>query len=131
MVTKVRVLIKIRTIQNLGIALKKHMFHKEDDGRRAMFCSILNLTLLNMLIHATEGPNGKETDVDYKNLVLCRIMESIFGEMLHGLDDVVKQGWLYAMNKVYGINWKANVDTAQDIVNTCDGKYDRFGTLLE
>jgi hypothetical protein len=43
---------------------------------------------------------------------LCRIVESIFRMMLHGLDDAVKPGWLYPMNKVYGINWNANVTTA-------------------
>jgi hypothetical protein len=64
--------------------------------------------MFNMLIHAAEDPSGKEMDVDYENVVLCRIAESILCIMLHNLGDVVKPGKLNPMKKVYGINWRAN-----------------------
>jgi hypothetical protein len=83
MVIKERVLIKIKMIQNSSNALKKCMFLKKDNGRRAMFGSILNDALLNILIHVADDPFDKETDVDYKNVVLCRIVELIFHMRLH------------------------------------------------
>jgi hypothetical protein len=70
----------------------------------AVFGSILNLALWNMLIHAVNDPLDKATDVVYENAVSCRIAESIFRMMLHDLGDVVKLGQLYPTNKVYGIN---------------------------
>jgi hypothetical protein len=88
------------------------MFLEKDDAGRAVFGSILNLVLLNMLIHAADNPSDKWMDVDYKNIVLSRIAELIFGMMLHSLGDLVKPGQLYPMKKVYGINWKTNVTTA-------------------
>jgi hypothetical protein len=106
------------------------LFDKGDSGGAA-FGSILNLALWNMLIHAAEDPLTKATDVDYKNVVSCRIGESIFRMMLHDLGDVVKPRQQYPMSKVYGINWKANFHIAQGIVKACDGKYDRFSTLVE
>jgi hypothetical protein len=68
--------------------------------------------LWNMLINRVDDPNGKASDVDYKKVVLYKIAGLIFGMMLHGLDDVVKPGWLHPMNKICGINWKANANTA-------------------
>jgi hypothetical protein len=56
-------------------------------------------------------PFGKEMGIDFEVVVLCRIV------ILHGLGDVVKQGWLYPMMKVYGVNWKANVITIWCVAN--------------
>ena len=131
MVTKERILIKIDTIQNLSSVFKKRMFLKKGDSGWAIFGSILNLVLWNMLSHVVDGPLDKAMDMDYENAVMCRITELIFLMMLHDLGDVVKPGWLYPMNKVYGINWKANVNTAWGIVKACNGKYDRFGALVK
>ncbi len=64
-----------------------------------------------MLIHVADNPHDKDTDVDYKNVVSCRIAESIFHMILHNFGDVVKPGQLYPVFEVYGINWKANVNT--------------------
>jgi hypothetical protein len=50
--------------------LKRCMFLEKDVSGRAMIGSNLNLALLTMLIHAADNPSGKETDVDYKNVVL-------------------------------------------------------------
>ncbi len=51
--------------------------------------------------------------------------------MFHGFDDKVKPEWLHPMNKVYGINWKANVATAGGIVKGCNSKYASFGALVK
>jgi hypothetical protein len=47
------------------------------------------------------------------------------------LGDAVKPRRLYPMKKINGINWKANVNTTQDIVRACKGKYASFGALVE
>jgi hypothetical protein len=111
MVTKEWLLIKIKTIQSLSNTLKKYTFFEKDDGGRAVFESFLNHALLNMLILGTHNPFDKETNVDYKDVVLCQIAESIFHMVLCNLGDMVKPGQLYPMKKVYGIDWKANVNT--------------------
>ncbi len=43
----------------------------------------------------------------------------------------MKPGRLNPIFEVYGINWKANVNTAQGIVKACNGMYERFGALVE
>jgi hypothetical protein len=123
MVTKERVLIKIETIKNSSNVLKKCMFLKKDDNGRTVFGSILKLALLNMLIHLVDDTYGKGTNVDYKIVVLCRIVESFFCMMLHTLGDVVKPRQLYPMKEAYGINWNSNVTTAQGIVKAFNSKY--------
>jgi hypothetical protein len=54
--------------------------------------------------------------VDYKDVVSCRIAESIFCMILHDLVDMVTPGWLYPMKKIYGVHWKANVITAWCVI---------------
>jgi hypothetical protein len=44
---------------------------------------------------------------------------------------VVKPGKFHLMKKVYGINWKANVNTAWHVIKACGGKYTSFGTFVE
>jgi hypothetical protein len=99
MVTKEWLLIKIKTIQRLSNALKKYMFLEKDDGGRDVIERFLNHALLNMLILATHNPFDKETNVDYKDVVLCQIAESIFHMVLCNFGDVVKPGQLYPMKK--------------------------------
>jgi hypothetical protein len=81
--------------------------------------------------HAADNPSGEGTDVDYKKVVSCKIVELIFIMMMQILGDMVKPGRLHPINKVYGINWKANVNTAQSIVKVCNGKYADFSNLVE
>ncbi len=56
MVNKEWLLIEVETIQRFSNVLKKHMFLEKDDGGRAVFGSILNHALLNMLIRALDNP---------------------------------------------------------------------------
>ncbi len=59
MATKERVLIKIKTIQNLVNTIKKRTFFEKDDGSGAVFSSILNLVLLNMQTYVADALLGK------------------------------------------------------------------------
>ncbi len=97
----------------------------------AVFGSILNLALWNMLIHVADNPSDKTTDVDYEKVVKCRIPKFIFNTMLHNLGYVVKPGQLHPMSEVYSFNWKANANTALSIVEACDGKYADFDILFK
>jgi hypothetical protein len=84
-----------------------------------------------MLIHVADDPFNKEMDVDYKDVVSCKIAELIFRMMLHDLGDVVKPGQLYPMKIVNGINWKGSVSTAWHVIKAFEGKYTSFGALVE
>ncbi len=131
MVIKERLLIEIEAIQRSSNVLKKCMFLKKDYSGMAVSGSFLNHALLNRLIHVADDLFDEEIDVGDKDIVLCKIVELIFCAMLHDLRVVVKPGQLYPMKKVYGINWKGNVNTTWHVIEVSDDKYVCFGTLVE
>ena len=85
-----------------------------------------------MLVQSSDEYLIKEMDADFNNLVSVKIAEKIFTMILVNLGEVIiKVGRLYLLKKVYGTDWRANINAAHRVIACCSDKYECLGGLVD
>jgi hypothetical protein len=91
---------------------------------------VLNQALAWMVIHSMSGILHVETGRGYGEMVVVKIAHAILSMILSDLNEIVRPGHLYSLVDLFGVDWHANVRSAQRAMNWWGEHYPAIDQLI-